>query len=104
LDTATQRQLDRGRRMVELLKQPQYSPYSFEKQIISIFAGTQGLLDSLPVEQVLPFEEALLRHVDDEFPEIFEELDKTGVINDDLNAKLKEVINNFKANYGQSHG
>ena len=104
LDTATQRQLDRGRRMVELLKQPQYSPYSFEKQIISIFAGTQGLLDSLPVEQVLPFEEALLRHVDDEFPEIFEELDKTGVINDDLNAKLKEVINNFKANYGASHG
>ncbi len=104
LDTATQRQLDRGRRMVELLKQPQYSPYSFEKQIVSIFAGTQGLLDSLPVDQVLPFEEALLRHIEDEFPEINEELVRTGVISDQLNAKLREVINNFKANYGEGDG
>src|SRR5205809_1051910 len=56
LDTATQRQLDRGRRMVELLKQPQYQPYELADQVISIFAGTQGFLDDLPVPQVLAFE------------------------------------------------
>ena len=53
LDTATQRQLDRGKRMVELLKQPQYQPYETFEQVVSIFAGTQGFLDDLPVTEVL---------------------------------------------------
>ena len=104
LDPATQRQLDRGKRMVELLKQPQYSPFPFERQIVSIFAGTQGLLDDLPVEDVQPFEAALLRHVEDEFPEVYEELDKTGVISDELRSTLTELINNFKAHYGDGDG
>ncbi len=99
LDAATQKQLDRGQRMVELLKQPQYTPYSFNQQIISIFAGTKGLLDSLPVSDVLRFEAALLRHFEDEFPEHLEELEETGVISDDLAGKLTEVINNFKSHF-----
>src|ERR687889_501519 len=62
LDPATQRQLDRGQRMVELLKQPQYQPYNVNEQVISIFAGANGFLDDLPVSEVLRFEAALLDH------------------------------------------
>jgi F-type H+-transporting ATPase subunit alpha len=97
LDTATQRQLDRGRRMVELLKQPQYQPYELADQVISIFAGTQGFLDDLPVPQVLPFEAALLKHVRNEHPEILDGLRKTGDLPGDKVDNLKTVISNFKA-------
>ncbi|MEO8505584.1 MAG: F0F1 ATP synthase subunit alpha [Acidobacteriota bacterium] len=97
LDTATQRQLDRGRRMVELLKQPQYQPYEVAEQIISVFAGTQGVLDDLPVTQVLPFEAAMLKHLRDEHPEILDGLRKTGDLPGDAADKLKTVLGNFKA-------
>ena len=96
LDTATQRQLDRGQRMVELLKQPQYRPYNVNEQVISIFAGTNGFLDDLPVHQVLQFEAALLKHVSDEHPEIFEELDRAKDLPNDLAEKLRKVIRDFK--------
>jgi len=99
LDTASQRQLDRGQRMVELLKQAQYTPFSFERQVVSIFAGTQGLLDDVPVDQVLDLENQLLRHVLDEFPEIYTELDETGVVSDSLRETLTEVIGNFKESF-----
>ena len=99
LDKATQRQLDRGRRMVELLKQAQYRPYPFEKQLVSIFAGTQGLLDSLPVAHVLPFEADLLRHFEDEFPELLEEIREKGALSDDLSAKLRETIEGYKSHW-----
>jgi F-type H+/Na+-transporting ATPase subunit alpha len=99
LDPATQRQLDRGQRMVELLKQAQYSPFPYERQIVSIFAGTKGLLDDLPAVQVQDFEAALLRHVDQEFPEYFEELAAGNAISDELGDKLKDMIVNFKANW-----
>jgi F-type H+-transporting ATPase subunit alpha len=104
LDPQTQKQLDRGQRMVELLKQPQYAPYPFNKQVISIFAGTRGLLDSLPVSDVLAFEQDLLRHFEDEFPEHLEELEKTGVISDELGTALTEVITNFKTHWKDSEG
>jgi len=97
VDAATQRQLDRGERMVELLKQPQYRPYSVEEQVVSIFAGTQGFLDDLEVSAVPRFETALLIHVRDEFPEVLEEIRDSGQISDELNATLKEIIGNFKA-------
>jgi F-type H+-transporting ATPase subunit alpha len=99
LDASSQRQLDRGRRMVELLKQPQYSPYGINDQIVSIFAGTQGLLDDLPVVRVLEFERQLLRHFHDEFPEVLEELDAKGKLTDELTAKLKQVITAFKEHF-----
>ncbi len=103
LDAATQRQLDRGQRMVELLKQPQYSPFAFNHQLVSIFAGTRGLLDDLPVNQVLEFEAALLRHFEDEFPEQLDEMEKTGVISDKLNEAMTKVITDFKATFRAEH-
>ncbi len=99
LDAATQRQLDRGQRMVELLKQAQYSPLPIADQIVSVFAGTQGLLDDLEVSQVLAFESALLRHVHSEFPEIIEELDSTGQISDQLGETIRSVTTNFKSQF-----
>src|SRR5205823_9522839 len=77
LDTATQRQLDRGQRMVELLKQPQYKPYNVNEEVLSIFAGTRGFLDDVPVKDVPKFELALIKHFADEHPEIVETLDRT---------------------------
>jgi F-type H+-transporting ATPase subunit alpha len=99
LDAATQKQLDRGRRMVELLKQPQYRPYHVSEQVVSIFAGSKGFLDDLPVNKVLAFEAAMLKHVRDEFPEILEELTKTGDMPDVLAGKISQVVGDFKARW-----
>jgi F-type H+-transporting ATPase subunit alpha len=96
LDTATQRQLDRGQRMVELLKQPQYRPYNVNEQVISIFAGTRGFLDDVPVREVLAFEAAMLKHFRDEHPEILDELDRTRDIPDAVAEKIGQVIRDFK--------
>ncbi|MHC4236099.1 MAG: F0F1 ATP synthase subunit alpha, partial [Planctomycetota bacterium] len=101
LDAATQRQLDRGRRLVELLKQPQYRPYDVADQILSIFAGTQGYLDDLPLDQVADFEEQLLTAFRDEHPEIAEEIVRTGVLSDELDKKIREVISNFKPRFAK---
>jgi F-type H+-transporting ATPase subunit alpha len=99
LDPATQRQLDRGARMVELLKQPQYSPYSFADQIVSIFAGAKGFLDDLPVGQVQSFEADLLKHINDEYPEQTKHLTDTGELPDELQEKLSKVIKDFKTQW-----
>jgi F-type H+-transporting ATPase subunit alpha len=92
LDDATQRQLDRGARMVELLKQPQYSPYPVEQQVLSIYAGAKGFLDKLPISQVLAFETFLLKMIGDEHPEIIEDLTDKGAISDELGATLDKLI------------
>ncbi len=89
--------------MTELLKQPQYSPFGINDQILSIFAGTQGYLDDLPVSQVLEFESRLLQHFHDEYPEIVEELDETGKLGDELDAKMREVIEAFKTHFVREH-
>ena len=99
LDAATQRQLDRGARLVELLKQPQYSPYDYKHQMISIYAGTRGHLDKLPVADVLPFERALHRHFEDEFPEVLDEIDESGALSDELNEKMKKIISDFLSHW-----
>jgi F-type H+-transporting ATPase subunit alpha len=99
LDKATQRQLDRGYRMVELLKQPQYKPYPIEEQVVSIFAGTKGYLDELPVSGVAAFESAMLEHLRCEHPELLNELKETGEMSDALAQKLGDAIANFKSNY-----
>ncbi len=104
LDTATQRQLDRGQRMVELLKQPQYTPYPLPDQIVSIFAGGGGHLDDLPVNEVLEFEKDLLRHVHDEFPEVLTEISNTGELSDELAERLNKIIADFKAQFNDKKG
>jgi F-type H+-transporting ATPase subunit alpha len=104
LDPTSQRQLDRGRRMTELLKQPQYEPYPFTDEVLSIFAGTQGFLDNLPIAHVLPFEKALLTHFRDEFPEIVDELEDKGEISGELDQRIRTVIGDFKAHYQRENG
>jgi F-type H+/Na+-transporting ATPase subunit alpha len=96
LDATSQRQLDRGQRMVELLKQPQYQPYNVNEQVLSIFAGTRGLLDDVPVREVLRFEAALLKNFRDEHPEILDELEAKKDISDDLAQRIGQVIRDFK--------
>jgi F-type H+-transporting ATPase subunit alpha len=96
LDPATQRQLDRGQRMVELLKQPQYQPYNVNDEILSIFAGANGFLDDLPVGDVPRFELAMLKHFRDEHPEIVDELESTKDLPNDLADRIRGVIRDFK--------
>jgi F-type H+-transporting ATPase subunit alpha len=99
LDVATQRQLDRGKAMVELLKQPQYRPYAVYDQVISIFAGTKGYLDGLPTNRVAEFESAMLKHFHDRFPELVKELEDRGVFTDELEEKIARVVADFKAEF-----
>lgn len=99
LDPATQRQLDRGLRMVELLKQPLYSPYPVEEQVCSLYAASQGFLDDLASSQVAAFETELLKHLRNEFPEILEAVRKSGDLAGDVADKLKTVVTHFKPNF-----
>jgi F-type H+-transporting ATPase subunit alpha len=99
LDTATQKQLDRGQRMVELLKQPQYQPFPVEEQVVSIYAGTKGYLDDLAVSQVPAFERGLLDHIRHEHPEIFEEIAGKLAISDELAETLNQTIGNYKGQF-----
>jgi F-type H+-transporting ATPase subunit alpha len=99
LDAATQRQLDRGQRMVELLKQPQFEPFPLAEQVISIFAGTQGLLDDLSVKDVSRFEAALLRHFRDQHPGMLDEITETGELTNELADRVKQVVRDFKTQF-----
>lgn len=102
LDKATLQRLKRGERLVELLKQPQYQPLPMEKQVTIIFAGTKGLLDELPVEYVLEFEQELYSFVENRYPQIFTELREKEIISDELDKTMREAIaecvKEFKAN------
>ncbi len=97
LDKATQRQLTRGQRLVEILKQDQYVPMPVEKQIAIIFAGTGGYLDDLPVEVVRRFEEEYLAYMDTKHPDILKEIAEKKVISDELRAKMEKAVEEFKA-------
>jgi F-type H+-transporting ATPase subunit alpha len=99
LDKATQAQLARGVRMVELLKQDQYEPVPVELQILVIFAGTQGYLDDIPVEEVRPFEKRLVQHITDDHGDLRAELVKKKAMDDELTAKVKQILENFKKEY-----
>jgi F-type H+/Na+-transporting ATPase subunit alpha len=102
LDAATQRQLDRGQRMVELLKQPQYQPYNVNEEVLSIFAGTRGHLDDVPVRDVARFEAALLKYFRDQHPDIVDELDRTKDLSNDLAEKITKAIRDFKSQYNKT--
>ena len=99
LDSATQRQLDRGKIMVELLKEGQYHPYHVVDQVISIFAGTQGLLDDMPISRIAEFEEQLLLYIRDEHPELRNELIEASDLEDSLAGRLREIIGSFKKSF-----
>jgi F-type H+/Na+-transporting ATPase subunit alpha len=99
LDPATQRQLDRGYRMVELLKQPQYAPMNVIDQFLSIHAGSRGFLDDLPLNRVDAFEKALLRHYHDHHPDVCKSLETEKKMTDEIDAKLKAIVKEFKKTF-----
>ncbi|MEO3387293.1 F0F1 ATP synthase subunit alpha [Mesorhizobium sp. CAU 1741] len=99
LDASTQRLLNRGARLTELLKQPQFSPLKTEEQVAVIFAGTQGYLDKLPVSQVGKFEQGLLSHLRSDGKDVLEAIRKEKALSDDLRAKLKAEIDAFAKNF-----
>ena len=103
LDATTRRQLDRGGRLVELLRQPQYSPYPIEEQVVSVWAGLQGLLDEVPVDDVLRFERELLDHLR-HHGDVLRNIRETKTFDDDTAAALREQIAEFKKGFQTSEG
>jgi len=99
LDAASKAQLDRGARMVELLKQGQYSPYSLERQVVSIWAGTTGKLDSVPVADIRRFESELLDFIGREHKDVFNVIEETRELSDDTVAKLEKIVETFKGQF-----
>jgi F-type H+-transporting ATPase subunit alpha len=97
LDKATQKQLDRGARLVELLKQPQYKPMPIEQEVIAIYAGTQGYLDDIAVTRVGEFQDALLAYVDASAPTLRQGLAEKKELTSDLENQLKETLKTFKS-------
>jgi len=103
LDKATQAQLARGARLTEILKQGQYQPLPFSKQILIIYAGTQGLLDDLPIEQLRDFEKGLYGYVETTNPGVLKAIEEKKVLDDELKASLTKVINEFKERFVSEH-
>src|SRR3954463_6476759 len=101
LDKATQAQLSRGQRLVEGLKQKQFSPLPFSKQILIIFAGTSGVLDDLPIEQVRDFEAELYRYVDTTNPGLLRTIMDKKVLDDSIKAEMTKVIKECKEAFVQ---
>ena len=99
LDAASRAQLDRGERLVELLKQPQYSPFPVEREVVSVWAGTTGQVDDVPVEDISRFEAEFLDHVQRVRPGIYDAIRETGDLSEDTVAALKEMIDEFKRTF-----
>lgn len=104
LDKTTKAQLDRGVRMTELLKQPQYSPMPVEKQVMSLYAGTKGYLDDIPASDVTRFEAEMLKYLDNNAPEIGADIVNNKKITDANEAALKKAIEDFKQTFTPSDG
>jgi len=95
LDKATQAQLERGVRLVEILKQPQYKPMSLGEEVVVLFAGTRGFLDKYPVDKLKGYEPQILDYVKGKYPEILKEIDDKQIISPELEKKMKEVLTEF---------
>ena len=99
LDKATQGQLNRGRRMQEILKQPQYKPVSLEHQVMTLFAGTQGFASEVPVEKMAQWEVDLVKYLDGSHPEIGKDILEKGRIAEENEKKLREALDTFKSTW-----
>jgi F-type H+-transporting ATPase subunit alpha len=102
LDEVSRKQLERGQRMVEVLKQPPYSPIPAEKQALIIFAGNEGYLDNLPASAVVKFEADLYPFIDASYPQILENIRTTSQINDETKGMMKKAIEEFKTTFVQA--
>jgi F-type H+/Na+-transporting ATPase subunit alpha len=103
LDATSRRQLDRGQRLVQLLRQPQYSPYPVEDQIVSIWAGTKGHFDEVPVDDVLRFERDFLEYLRRE-SKVLDSIRETGLFDDDSAQAVKDALDAFKPTFQTSEG
>jgi F-type H+-transporting ATPase subunit alpha len=99
LDKATQAQLNRGRRLTEVLKQDQYTPLPVEKQILMIFAGTNGYLDDFGTEDCLPFEQGLYDFMDTSYPSVGKKIVEKRQLDDALRAEIRKMLDEFKAKF-----
>ena len=104
LDAASRAQLERGARLVELLKQPQYSPFPVEKQVVSVWAGTTGELDDVPVEDIRRFEAEFLDYLGTAQKGVFDSIRETKELTDDTVTALKDAITEFKKGFTTSSG
>ncbi len=102
LDAATRAQLERGERLTELLKQGQYVPQPVEKQVVVIYAGTQGFVDKLPVESLKQFETELFRYIDEKHPELWDEIKQKRELTDDIKKKLDKALKKFAKGFVSS--
>ncbi len=98
LDEATRKQLERGQRVTELMKQPQYTPLSVAEMAISLYAANEGYLDDVEVNKIVDFEAALHDHVKSRFPQLLDTINATGDYNDEIASELKKAIEDFKSN------
>jgi F-type H+-transporting ATPase subunit alpha len=99
LDKATQRQLTRGQRLVEILKQPQYKPLSMQKQVSILYAGTRGFLDELPIDSLGQYEEGLYSFIEQKYPQIFKDLDEKKAIDNALDETMKKAFGEYTQDF-----
>ncbi|WP_248964342.1 F0F1 ATP synthase subunit alpha [Sphaerisporangium perillae] len=104
LDAASRAQLERGARLVELLKQPQYTPFPVEKEVVSVWAGTSGELDDVPVEDIARFEAEFLEFLSTTFKGVLDAIRETKELGDDTVTTLKDAITDFKKTFQTSSG
>ena len=103
LDAASRRQLDRGARLVELLRQPQYSPYPVEDQVVSVWAGTTGKFDDVPVSEVLRFEQEFLSYLRHN-SKVLDTIAETGKFDDDTAKAVTDALETFRTQYVSTDG
>jgi F-type H+/Na+-transporting ATPase subunit alpha len=96
LDKASQAQLNRGQRLTEILKQDQYNPLPFSRQILIIYAGTNGHLDDLPVNQIRDFEKGLYPYVEATYPQLFETIETKKALDDAIKTDMNKVLKEYK--------
>ena len=101
LDVSTQKLLNRGSKLTELLKQDQYSPMTVAEQVVSVYTGVKGYLDNIDINQIRSFEKGLLELIKNEKPEILESIQKSGKIEEDTDKTLSEIITNYKKNFSE---
>jgi len=103
LDKTSQSQLNRGEHLVEILKQPQYQPLPIEKQVVIVYAGTNGMLDDLPVNQCRAFESEFYRFLDASHGPMLQAIREKKTLDDELKSQLNTVIKEFKARFVAQH-
>ncbi|HEB58995.1 MAG TPA: F0F1 ATP synthase subunit alpha, partial [Gammaproteobacteria bacterium] len=98
LDEATRKQIDRGQRVTELMKQPQYSPMSVAQQAFSLLAANEGYLDDIEVNKVVDYEAAMQAYIKSNYGALLDRINESGDYNDEIEAEMKKALDDFAAN------